>query len=252
MTGPSGRVAQLCRHPVKAIGHEELGEVRLAPGLPLPGDRAWAVAHAAAALPEGGGWAAKMNFLRGVAAPELMAIRAETLPDGRLALHHPRAGTLRFSPEAEGDRLLAWLAPLWPEGRPAPAQLVRAPETGLADTPGPNVAVLSMASLEALGRRLGRALSIHRFRGNVWLEGLAPWAEFDLVGRRLRLGEAELRVHARITRCRATSANPETGRFDAEIPEALEAGWGHADFGVYAEVVAGGTVRRGDPAEVMA
>ena len=44
----------------------------------------------------------------------------------------------------------------------------------------------------------------------------------------------------------ATTANPETGRRDAETLDALERGWGHQDFGVYAEVVAGGTVKVGD------
>lgn len=252
MSGPtpaSAGLAGIVRHPVKSVGFEELEAVTLAAGRPLPGDRAWAVAHAAAALPADGGWAPKMNFLRGVAGPELMAIRAATLPGGRLALTHPRAGTLELDPATEGDRLVAWLAPLWPEGRPAPARLVAAPPTGMGDTPEPFVAVLSLASLRALGQRLGQTLSAHRFRGNLWLEGLAPWEEFDLIGRRLRIGGAVLALRERITRCKATTANPETGRLDADTLGALEAAYGHTDFGVYAEVVEGGPIRLGDPVE---
>jgi len=240
------RLARIVRHPIKSVGFEELAEAVLAPRLPLPGDRAWAVAHAAAALPEGGGWAPKMQFLRGVAGPELMAIRARTEPDGRLTLDHPRAGRLCIDPATEAAPLLAWLAPLWPEGRPAPARLVPAPATGLADTPDPFVSILSLVSLRVLGGRMGRELSIHRFRGNLWLDGLAPWEEFDLVGRELRIGGAVLAVRERIGRCKATTANPETGRFDADTLGALEAAWGHTDFGVYAEVVEGGTLRPGD------
>ena len=41
------------------------------------------------------------------------------------------------------------------------------------------------------------ALAMERFRGNVWLDGLAPFAEFDLVGRDLRVGGATLRVRER-------------------------------------------------------
>jgi uncharacterized protein YcbX len=248
----AARLARIVRHPVKSVGHEELDAVTLAAGLPLPGDRAWAVAHAAAQLPADGGWAPKHNFLRGVAGPELMAIRAATLPDGRLSLTHPRAGRLEIDPAAEGARLIAWLAPLWPEGRPAPDRLVAAPPTGLGDTPSPFVAVLSLVSLRALGQRLGQELSIHRFRGNLWLDGLAPWEEFDMIGRRLRIGAAVLEVRERITRCKATTANPETGRFDADTLGALEAGYGHTDFGVYAEVLKGGTVRPGDAVERLA
>ena len=243
MTGLA-RLARIVRHPIKAVGVEPLEATTLTPGHPLPGDRAWAVAHQAAQL--GDGWVPKMNFLRGVSGPELMAIRAETGDDGRLTLHHPRAGTLDFDPAAEGDRLVAWLAPLWPEGRPPAARLVRAPQTGFCDIPDPWVSILSLVSLRVLSQRMGRDLSIHRFRGNLWLEGLAPWEEFDLPGREIAIGPARLQIVERITRCKATCANPETGRLDADILGALEAGWGHTDFGVYARVVQGGEIATGD------
>ena len=53
-------------------------------------------------------------------------------------------------------------------------------------------------------------------------------------------------MRERITRCKATTVNPETGRIDADTLGALEAGWGHQDFGVYAEVISGGPVAVGD------
>ena len=96
--------------------------------------------------------------------------------------------------------------------------------------------------------RLGQPLAMERFRGNIWLEGLAPFAEFELVGQTLRIGGATLRVREVITRCKATTANPETGLVDADTLRGLRAGWGHQDFGVYAEVVTGGRVAVGDAA----
>jgi uncharacterized protein len=53
-------------------------------------------------------------------------------------------------------------------------------------------------------------------------------------------------VEEPIGRCRATGANPETGAFDADTMAALDAGYGHTDFGVFARVIAGGAVRAGD------
>jgi GTP-binding protein len=49
-----------------------------------------------------------------------------------------------------------------------------------------------------------------------------------------------------IGRCRATEANPDTGRRDANTLAALEDGWGHTRFGVYAMVRKGGRVAVGD------
>ena len=256
MTGAQGagpRLVHIVRHPIKSVGHEALDHASLLPGHMLPGDRAWAVAHSAARLDGYGGWSPKGNFLRGVTGAALMAVRAESGPWG-LRLHHPHAATLEIDPDtpAGAAALIAWLEPLWPEGAPRPARLVRAPATGLGDVPDPWVSVLSLASLRALGQRLGMPLSIHRFRGNLWLDGLAPWEEFDLIGRRLRVGDAVLELREAITRCKATTANPDTGRFDADTLGALELAYGRTDFGVYAEVVEGGPVRRGDAVTVLA
>ena len=55
-----------------------------------------------------------------------------------------------------------------------------------------------------------------------------------------------LGVRQAITRCKATTVDPLTGVSDADTLGALRAGWGHEDFGVYAEVVAGGRVALGD------
>jgi hypothetical protein len=241
-------LAAICRHPIKSIGYEDLVETILHPAHPLPGDRAWAVAHADANVgwPRTG-WAPKSQFLRGVVAAELMAIRAETLgPDTRIALHHPAAGSLEINLEDEADalRLVAWLGPMWPDGKAQAARLVRA-ESALADNPEPFVAILGMASLRALSEHAGQELSIHRFRGNLWVEGWAPWEEASLIGREIAIGETRLVVRDHITRCKATTANPQTGRFDADTLGALERACGSRDFGVFAEVVTGGPITVG-------
>lgn len=246
--GVTARLAHICRHPIKAIGVEELGAVLLQAGSALPFDRHWAVAHQAARLTGGGVWAPKINFLRGVSGPELMAVTCETAPDDAVTLRHPRAPTLRIHPDRTDDaaRLLAWLAPLWPADRPAPARVVRADGFAMTDTAEPFVSILSLATNRALGAAMGRDLSIRRWRGNLWIDGLEPWREFDLIGREIAIGPARLRVDQRITRCKATTVNPDTGTVEGDTLQALREGYGHQDFGVYATVIAGGTVTCGD------
>ncbi|MCC6007093.1 MAG: MOSC domain-containing protein [Rhodobacteraceae bacterium] len=245
----TARLAHVFRHPIKGLGREELATARLSPDATVPHDRRWAVAHEAAALAPDGGWSPCSNFARAAKAPELMAITARLQDDEsdspRVTLSHPRAGTLTLRPEEDGASLTEWLAPLIPEGRAAPARLVSARQS-LTDSPWPSVSVLCLGSLRALEATMGRGLSIHRFRGNLWLEGTEPWAEFDWLGKDIEIGPVRLRIEERITRCTATSANPETGQVDADTLGALERGFGHRDFGVYARVVAGGPITRGD------
>jgi hypothetical protein len=121
----------------------------------------------------------------------------------------------------------------------------------LTDVPEPHVAVLNLASLRALSRHMGQNLSIHRWRGNLWLDGLEPWHEFDLIGREIAIGGARLRIEARITRCVATTYDPETGQQDADTLAALDQGWGHRDFGTYARVLQSGPIAIGDSARIL-
>ncbi|MEO0361487.1 MAG: MOSC domain-containing protein, partial [Pseudomonadota bacterium] len=75
-----------------------------------------------------------------------------------------------------------------------------------------------------------------------------PWAEMEAVGRTVALGTARLRVLLRTRRCAATEVDPDTAKRDLKIPVMLRRQRGHFDMGVYAEVIEGGTFRRGDDA----
>ncbi|MCW1920452.1 MOSC domain-containing protein [Rhodobacter sp. KR11] len=238
------RLALITRHPIKAHGREFLASVVLSEGATLPFDRRWAIAHEAAKLTPG--WVSCNNFLRGVKTPQLMAIEAAMEGDN-VRLTHPTLGTITVNPDAPEDanRLISWVKPLVPAGRAQPVQVVRH-EGGLTDSDYPTVSILNLASLADLSQRMGIDLSPHRFRGNLWLEGAAPWAEFDWIGRRLQIGEAVLDVTERITRCRATCVDPTTGEVAGETLTALDQAFGHKDFGVYAKVLQGGKIALDD------
>ena len=246
-------VARIRRHPIKAIGGEDLDRVRLDAARRLPGDRLWAL------LTEGGErhagdaerperWLPKSCFLRGAASAALQAVQGGWGQGGTgdpIRLTHPDLPDLSFDPATEGARLIDWLGPLWPADKPAPTRLVQGP-TGWTDVPQPWVSILSLSSLRDLEARLGQPLGAERWRGNLWLDGWAAYAERDLVGQVLTIGGVELRVTQTIGRCPATSADPVTGQIDIDMPEALAAQFGHREFGIYAEVVTGGEIALGD------
>ncbi len=240
------RLTRITRHPIKGHGREDLASVLLIPGACLPWDRHWAVAHTAARLTDG--WNRCTNFARGAKAPGLMAITS-TLNEatGEVVLSHPDRDTISFRPDDAADlpRFLDWVLPLNPPDRALPDRIVSR-GMGLTDSDFPSVSVLSETSLAALSQAMGTPLSPHRFRGNLWIDGAAPFAEFDWVGRNLRIGDVELEIRERITRCLATAANPSTGQRDADTLGALERGFGHQDFGVYAVVTKGGRIATDD------
>ncbi|MGR3760685.1 MOSC domain-containing protein [Roseobacteraceae bacterium NS-SX3] len=245
-------LAEIWRHPIKGIGAEPLEQVRLTAGGPMPLDRAWAVLTGESQ--DTGTWQPCRNFARGCFGPELMAVTAETgeTPQGcAVTLRHPRRERITIDPRTDGAKLIEWLLPLYPAERPQPHSLIQAPPGGMADASFSAVSILSRSSLRALGEKLGQTLDVRRFRGNLWLEGAAPFEEFDWVGRELKIGGIHLRVADRIGRCRATETNPETGERDADTLKALRTHWGHTDFGIRAEVLNSGGLKRGDTLEVL-
>lgn len=242
----TAKLAHIFRHPIKGHGREALASVSVFAGQALPHDRRWAVAHDAARLEPG--WNPCANFARGAKAPALMAVTAQ-LDEGlaQVTLAHPDRGEITFAPDDPADlpRFLDWVRPLNPPDRAQPCSIVSA-DRGMTDSDFPSISVQTKASLQDLSARMGRELSVDRWRGNLWLDGAEPFAEFGWIGRHIMIGSAVFRIEERITRCLATSVDPLTGRRDADTLGALQSAYGHQDFGVYAVVVKAGHLTIGD------
>lgn len=248
-------VAELNRHPVKSLGEERLEQVALAPGAAMPGDRLYAMLHGRAAADaraaaEAGRWAPCESFVRVTHAPRLAQLETRFDPETQvLRLSHPDQPPFEAALDAEAGRaaLAAWAAPLLGDAAPGPHLVVPAgPGVAFTDADLPAISLSSRASLRALSARAGLPLAARRFRGDLWFDGAPPWAEFDWIGRELRIGGARLRVVEPITRCLATAANPETGRRDAAPNRLLREMNDDGAFGVLAEVIDGGDVAIGD------
>lgn len=239
------KIDGLWRHPIKSHGREALASVGLRAGESMPWDRVWAVAHDAAKA-QPGEWAPCANFSRVSKAPDLMAITA-VLDEatGNLTLSHPNRPDLTFNPDTDPNALIGWTAPLVPQNRALPDHIMRLDGRGYTDSDFPSVTLCNLASHRAVEAQMGQDLSIHRWRGNIWFDCEAPWVEFDWMDLEIRIGDAVLRPRERTDRCLATTANPETGKRDADTLAAL-ASFGHQDFSVRCEVIQSGEVRVGD------
>ncbi len=246
-------VAAIWRHPIKSHGREELARTLLTEGRCIPWDRRWAVAHEMAQIDaDNPQWVACNNFSRAAKAPKLMAITARVdLRRQVVTLSHPELPDLTFDPDADPGALIQWVMPISPLNRALPAQVVRVAKTGMTDTDFPSISLINLASHTALEAQLGRQISPNRWRANLFLDGLEPWQERDWIGKTIRVGRAELQVREHITRCLATTTSTRTGERDADTLGALQAGWGHRQFGIYAVVTKTGDLRQGDSIEVL-
>ncbi|HMI16392.1 MAG TPA: MOSC domain-containing protein, partial [Bradyrhizobium sp.] len=112
------------------------------------------------------------------------------------------------------------------------------------------VSIINLGSLKAIEDMVSHPVHPLRFRANLYVSGWPAWHEFELLDQTLAIGEARLKVVKRIVRCAAINVDPETAARDLEIPPALMRQLGHNECGIYAEVVADGTIATGDPVTI--
>lgn len=118
------------------------------------------------------------------------------------------------------------------------------------------VTLVSHASVARLEREAGGSVDARRFRMLLDLDGCAEHEEDTWDGRRLRVGEAVLRVGGPVPRCAVTTRDPDSGARDLDTLRLIKGYRGvrdgeAIDFGVYAAVEQAGRVRVGDPVEPL-
>lgn len=249
------RVEHIYRYPVKGLTAEAMEEVALSPGQCLPHDRRFALAQGDAPFdPASPAWLQKRHFGCLMANARLALLHSAFDPrSGQLAIRPPDGPPLMADTRSEEGRALiaAFLTRFLGEEARGEPRFVEAPGHNFTDVAAKCVSIIGLSSLHALESVAGRRLDPLRFRANIYVSGGRPWAEFGLLGQEIQLGGARLRVFKRIIRCAATEVNPETADRDAEPPRWLRRHFGHADLGVYAEVLEGGRVAVGDALEPL-
>ncbi|UOY00520.1 MOSC domain-containing protein [Blastococcus sp. PRF04-17] len=239
------RVLELWRYPVKSLQGERLAEAELGPE-GVTGDRQWALFD----VDTGYGLTARR-------VPELLFATARLRPGGGDVDVVLPDGTVT----GDDDRISAWLGrrvTLRPAGDPFVRPRYESPDDDLAEAAGATarwhdwqgaagafhdnadgrVSLVTTGSLGDWDRR--------RFRANVVLDG---GSDADLVGRRVRLGEAVLDVNVPIPRC-VMVTRPQPGGIgrDTSVLKTIHRER-DGELAVAALVREAGTVRTGDVLE---
>ncbi|MFO1124523.1 MAG: MOSC domain-containing protein [Methylocystis sp.] len=250
------RIASLYRYPVKGLSPERLDAADLEAEGYFPGDRLFALENGPSGFdPAAPEHQPKIKFL--------MLMRNAALA-GLATRYDETAGVLTITRQgrevargdlrkAEGrEAIEAFLAGfLGPEIR-GPVRLLTAPKGfRFTDSKSGFVSLVNLASVAAIGEAQKAAIDPLRFRANLYVADMAPWAEAALQGRRLTIGGVRLEILKMTDRCAATGVEPGTGRRDMDLVQTLRTNFGHIDCGVYARVAQGGRIAAGDAISVV-
>jgi uncharacterized protein YcbX len=245
------RIQSIYRYPVKGLSPEPMPRAELAPGKTIASDRIYAIENGPSGFDPGNpAYLPKQRFLmlmRNARLAELrtafddqshvLIIRAENREAARGDLRTPegRAAIERFFGEHCADELRG------------PPKMLSATGHSFSDVAKKVVSIINLASVANLENATGAPVHPLRFRGNLYVDGWPAWHEFSLLGSEIAIGPSvRLKIVKRIVRCAATEVDPDTGIRDLPIPKTLMKTYGHADCGIYGEVIGAGAVSVGD------
>jgi uncharacterized protein len=256
MAAENPKIHAIYRYPVKGLSPEPLARVRLGVGATLPADRLYAIENGPSGFdPAAARHLPKQRYLMLMRNERLAWLRtrfddaSHTLTietDGREVAR----GDLRTA--AGRDAIEQFFAGFCADELRGAPKMLHAPGFSFSDVAAKVVSIINLGSVAAVERLVGAPVDPLRFRANVYVSGWPAWHEFDLLGREITIGPdahescARLRIVKRIVRCAATNVDPDTGMRDLAIPDTLMRSFGHADCGVYGEVVEAGEIAVGD------
>ena len=247
------RIDRLYRYPVKGLSAEPLARVALAVGETFPMDRAYAIENGPSGFdPNAPRHFPKIKYLMLMRNERLAALETRfDDPTATLTIRHHGAVVAEGSLDRpEGRQAIErFFEEFAREDLRGPPMVLRAPGHSFSDSAVKCISLINLATVRELEGTVGAPVHPLRFRGNIYVEGLPAWAEFEWVGRRLRAGSAVFEAFARIVRCAATNVNPETAERDLAIPRSLLAAYGHPDCGIYLKVEADGVIAVDDTIE---
>ena len=254
------RVVSLHRYPVKGLSAESLDEVALTPGRGFPHDRAWGFArHDGGFDPADPRPLPKTKFLMLMRDERLAGLDTRFDPDTAgftVSVRGNEALRADLGTVGGRDAASAFFARMFDLAPREAPRFVSAGSHRLTDVSVVSealmhaVSLVNLASVRDLEARTGRTIEIERFRANIVVDGLRPWAELDLVDRGLRLGDVPMHGVLRTRRCAATEVNPATAKRDVPVPRLIHAHLGHPDMGLYLGVDGAGTLRVGDAVDI--
>ncbi|MDQ8730566.1 MOSC domain-containing protein [Bradyrhizobium sp. LHD-71] len=243
-------IQSIYRYPVKGLTPEQLPTVMLSTGQPLPNDRRYAIENGPSGFdPADPKYFPKTYFLMLMRDERLAALDAHYDDDSHvLTIRQGGAEVARGDLETADGRatIEAYFKAYCANELKGPPKVLSGGNHSFSDVAKKVVSIINLASVAALEDIVGQPVDPLRFRANLYVTGWPAWSELEKVGQTLSVGDARLSVTKPIVRCAAINVDPATAARDLNLPHTMMRNLGHANCGIYAEVVADGRIAAGD------
>lgn len=271
-------IVGLYRHAVKGLSADSLQQVTLTVGDAFPDDRRFALLIKPGKVefsPIEPVWLHKENFLCAFTAPELMAsweakyqikddesmTESETKTKRLLTLQHRQSqqivlDDIDLATNTGKEQLASFFSQLSnqelvcvaAESKDHSHQFGNTSSGIKSNGNSRTIHIINSETVKEISKTFGCHINPTRFRPNIVMEGLAPWEEFNWVGKKVKCGSTTLEVIKQTVRCKGVSMDPIDPDNVLDIPGMLSKFYPQYGpyLGVYAQVVESGTIQIGD------
>ena len=114
-----------------------------------------------------------------------------------------------------------------------------------------SVSLINIQSVNDFQKKTNEKVEISRFRGNICIDEIKPWAEREWIGKIIKINNVSFKVEKNIPRCVAINIKPTTDDNSLNLLQSLKKNYNHFEMGIYLTALNSGEINLGDKVEII-
>ena len=109
-----------------------------------------------------------------------------------------------------------------------------------------SISLLNIQSIKDFEKKSNNTVEPSIFRGNIYIDGVEPWAEREWLGKVITINKINFKVEKNIPRCVAINLKPKTDDNSVDLLQLLKKTYNHFDMGIFLTALEDGEVSIGN------
>ena len=109
-----------------------------------------------------------------------------------------------------------------------------------------SISLLNIQSIKDFEKRSNKTVEPSIFRGNIYIDGVKPWAEREWLGKVITINNINFKVEKNIPRCVAINLKPKTDDNSVDLLQLLKKTYNHFDMGIFLTALEDGEISVGN------
>ena len=109
-----------------------------------------------------------------------------------------------------------------------------------------SISLLNIQSIKDFEKKSNNTVEPCIFRGNIYIDGIKPWAEREWLGKVITINDVNFKVEKNIPRCVAINLKPQSDDNSFDLLQLLKKTYNHFDMGVFLTALDDGEISIGN------